>query len=75
MAFESGFVKFKYKLIVLYFILLFIVLVGGIDKPGRVRYRYGFPAAEETKHRGRDTGQTPRAYSSFFSAEDCAQYL
>jgi len=34
----------------------------------RVRYRYGFPAAEETRHRGRDTGQTPRAYSSFFSA-------
>jgi len=29
MAFESGFVKFKYKLIVLYFILLFRVLVGG----------------------------------------------
>ena len=47
----------------------------GIDKPGRVRYRYGFPAAEETRHRGRDTGQTRRAYSSFFSAEDRAQYL
>ena len=40
----------------------------GIDKPGRVRYRYGFPAAEEIKHRGRDTGQTRWAYSSFFSA-------
>jgi len=47
----------------------------GIDKSGRVRYRYGFPAAEETRHRGRDTGQTRRAYSSFFSAEDRAQNL
>jgi len=56
-------------------IVLFSVLVGGIEKTGRVRYRYGFPAAEETRHRERDTGQTPRAYSSFFSAEDCAQYL
>jgi len=74
MAFESGFVKFKYKLIVLYFILLFRVLVGG-EKSGRARYRYGFPAAEETRLRGRDTGQTRRAYSSFFSAEDRAQYL
>ena len=34
----------------------------------RVRYRSGFPAAEEIRHRERDTGQTPRAYSSFFSA-------
>jgi len=41
----------------------------------RVRYRYGFPAVEETRHRGRDTGQNRRAYSSFFSAEDYAQYL
>ena len=43
----------------------------------RVRYRYGFPAGEETRHRGRgrDTGQNRRAYSSFFSAEDFAQYL
>ena len=24
----------------------------------RVRYRYGFPAGEETRRRGRDTGQT-----------------
>ena len=50
-------------------------LWGGIEKSGRGRYRSGFPAAEETKHRGRDTGQNRRAYSSFFSAEDCAQYL
>ena len=48
---------------------------GRIEKSERVRYRYGFPAAEVTRHRGRDTGQTRRAYSSFFSAEDCAQYL
>jgi len=34
----------------------------------RVRYRYGFPAVEETRLRGRDTGQNRRAYSSFFSA-------
>jgi len=34
----------------------------------RVRYRSGFAAAEETRHRGRDTGQKRRAYSRFFSA-------
>jgi len=47
----------------------------GIEKSGRARYRYGFPAVGETKHRGWDTGQIRRAYSSFFSAEDFAQYL
>ena len=43
----------------------FLVLTLGLF---RVRYRYGFPATEETRYRGRDTGQTQRAYSSFFSA-------
>ena len=33
----------------------FLVLTLGLF---RVRYRYGFPAAEETRLRGRDTGQT-----------------
>ena len=42
-------------------------LVLNVEK-FRVRYRYGFPAGEETRLRGRDTGQTRRAYSSFFSA-------
>ena len=42
-------------------------LVLNVEK-FRVRYRYGFPAAEETRHRSRDTGQNRRAYSSFFSA-------
>jgi len=32
----------------------------------RVRYRYGFPAAEETRHRGRDTGQTPKGVQQLF---------
>jgi len=49
--------------------------VGGIEKSGRARYRYGFPAEVETRQRGRDTGQTRRAYISFFSAEEFAQYL
>jgi len=48
---------------------------GGIEKTGRVRYRSGFAAAEETRHGERDTGQTRRAHSSFFSAEDFAQNL
>jgi len=73
MNMSRGFFNFPKKIFNL--MLLFGGLVGGIEKTGRVRYRYGFPAAEETRHWGRDTGQTPRAYSSFFSAEDCAQNL
>jgi len=53
--------------------MLFILVMGGSEKTGRERYRTGFPAAGDIMHRGRYTEPAGMVYSSFFSAENCAQ--